>query len=174
LFGLLAATGMRISEVLALRLADVTDDGLIVDKTKFKKSRLLPLHPSTRRALDTYLAARLRVATESDALLIGNTGKAVAYPTVVAIFLLLTRSIGLRGAPGTGGPRIHDLRHTFAVRSLEGCHSNAAAVSRHIIGLSTYLGHAHVTDTYWYLQASPLLMTHIADAGEALQQGEVQ
>lgn len=174
LFGLLAATGMRISEALALRLADITDDGLIIDKTKFKKSRLLPLHPSTRRALNAYLAVRLRVAAESDILLIGNTGKAVAYPTVIAIFLRLTRSIGLRGTPGTGGPRIHDMRHTFAVRSLEGCHSNAAAVSRHIVGLSTYLGHAHVTDTYWYLQASPVLMTHIADAGEALQRGEVQ
>jgi len=174
LFGLLAATGMRISEALALRLADVTDDGLVIDRTKFKKSRLLPLHPSTRRALDAYLAARLRVATESDALLIGNTGKALAYPTVIAIFLRLARSIGLRGSSGRGGPRIHDLRHTFAVRSLEGCPGNSAAVSRHIVGLSTYLGHAHVTDTYWYLQASPVLMTHIADAGEALQRGQVQ
>jgi integrase len=174
LFGLLAATGMRISEALALRLADVTDDGLVIDRTKFKKSRLLPLHPSTRRALDAYLAARLRVATESDALLIGNTGKVLAYPTVIAIFLRLARSIGLRGSSGQGGPRIHDLRHTFAVRSLEGCPGNSAAVSRHIVGLSTYLGHAHVTDTYWSLQASPALMTHIADAGEALQRGQVQ
>lgn len=173
LFGLLAATGMRISEALALRLSDITDDGLIIDKTKFKKSRLIPLHPSTRRALDGYLAVRLRVATEGDAMLIGNTGEAVAYPTVIAIFLRLARSIGLRGSSGRG-PRIHDLRHTFAVRSLEGCPHNAAAVSRHIVGLSTYLGHAHVTDTYWYLQASPALMTDIADAGEALQRGETQ
>lgn len=173
LFGLLAATGMRISEALALRLSDITDDGLIIDKTKFKKSRLIPLHPSTRRALDGYLAVRLRVATEGDAMLIGNTGEAVAYPTVIAIFLRLARSIGLRGSSGRG-PRIHDLRHTFAVRSLEGCPHNAAAVSRHIVGLSTYLGHAHVTDTYWYLQASSALMTDIADAGEALQRGETQ
>jgi integrase len=174
LFGLLAATGMRISEALALRLADITDDGLIIDKTKFKKSRLLPLHPTTRRALDAYLAVRLRVATKSEALLIANNGEALTYPTVIAIFLQLTRSIGLRGSPGRGGPRIHDLRHSFAVHSLERCPRNAAAVSRHIIGLSTYLGHAHVTDTYWYLQASPTLMTHIADAGEALQRGETQ
>lgn len=174
LFGLLTATDMRISEALALRLSDITDDGLIIEKTKFKKSRLLPLHPSTRRALNAYLAVRLRVATGSDALLIGNTGEAVAYPTVVAVFLRLTRSIGLRGSPGCGGPRIHDLRHTFAVRSLEGCPSDAAAVSRHIVGLSTYLGHAHVTDTYWYLQASPALMTHIAATGETLQRGEAQ
>ena len=174
LFGLLAATGMRISEALALRLSDITDDGLVIEKTKFKKSRLLPLHPSTRGALDAYLAVRRRVATESDALLIGNTGEAVAYPTVIAVFLQLTRSIGLRGPSGRGGPRIHDLRHTFAVRSLERCPHDAAAVSRHIVGLSTYLGHAHVTDTYWYLQASPALMTHIADAGEALQRGQAQ
>ena len=174
LFGLLAATGMRISEALALRLSDITDDGLVIEKTKFKKSRLLPLHPSTRRALDAYLGVRLRVVTEKDVLLIGNTGEAVAYPTVIAVFLRLTRSIGLRGSSDRGGPRIHDLRHTFAVRSLEGCPRNAVAVSRHIVGLSTYLGHAHVTDTYWYLQASPALMTDIADAGEALHRGDAQ
>ena len=174
LFGLLAATGMRISEAIGLRLSDITNDGLVIEKTKFKKSRLLPLHPSARRALDDYLAIRLRVATESAALLIGNTGEAVAYPTVISVFLRLTRSIGLRGPSGRGGPRIHDLRHTFAVRSLERCPRNAAAVSRHIVGLSTYLGHAHVTDTYWYLQASPALMTDIADAGEALQRGAAQ
>ncbi len=115
----------------------------------------------------------LGLATQSDALLIGNNGEAVAYSSASAVFLELTRSIGLRG-PSGGGPRIHDLRHTFAVRSLERCPQNAAAVSRHIVGLSTYLGHAHVTDTYWYLQASPALMTHIADAGEALQRGEAQ
>lgn len=174
LFGLLAATGMRISEALALRLSDITDDGLIIEKTKFKKSRLLPLHPSTKRALDDYLAVRLRVATESATLLIGNAGEAVAYPTVIAVFLRLSRSIGLRGSSDRGGPRIHDLRHTFAVRSLEHCPRNTAAVSRHIVGLSTYLCHAHVTDTYWYLQASPALMTDIADAGEALQRGDAQ
>ena len=173
LFGLLAATGMRISEALALRLSDITRDGLIIEKTKFKKSRLLALHPSTRRALDTYLDVRLRVATENAALLIGNTGEAVAYPTVIAVFLRLARSIGLRGSE-RGGPRIHDLRHTFAIRSLERCPRSAAAVSRHIVGLSTYLGHAHVTDTYWYLQASPVLMTDIADAGEALQRGDAR
>jgi integrase len=172
LFGLLAATGMRISEAIALRLADVIDEGLVVEKTKFKKSRLLPLHPSTRRALDSYLAVRRRVPAKSDALLIGNNGEALNYVTVTGIFLRLMRSIGLRGIADRGGPRIHDLRHTFAVRSLEGCPADAKAVSRHIVGLSTYLGHAHVTDTYWYLQASPILMTDIAAAGEALQRGE--
>jgi integrase len=104
LFGLLAATGMRISEALALRPSDITDDGLVIEKAKFKKSRLLPLHPSTRRALDAYLEVRLRAVIASDTLLIGNTGEAVAYPTAVAIFLRLARSIGLRGSSDQGAP----------------------------------------------------------------------
>lgn len=89
----------------------------------------------------------------------------------IAVFLQLTRSVGLRGGPGEPGPRIHDLRHSFAVRSLEQCGTDRKAVARHMVGLSTYLGHAHVTDTYWYLQASPMLMASIAEAGEALHRG---
>ena len=77
----------------------------------------------------------------------------------------------LRGNPGQPGPRIHDLRHTFAVRSLEQCPRDREAVARHVVALSTYLGHAHVTDTYWYLHATPILMGQIAEAGEALHRG---
>jgi integrase len=173
MFGLIAATGMRVSEALALRLIDITDDGLIVAQTKFKKSRLLPLHPTTRLALDRYLAERLKLPSQSDALFISHQGTPPAYPTVVTVFLQIARSIGLRGAPGSRGARIHDLRHTFAVRSLEGCAHDAQAVARHITALSTYLGHAHVSDTYWYLQATPELMAHMATAGEALHRGEL-
>jgi integrase len=172
LFGLLAATGMRISEALALRLGDVTEDGLIVAKTKFKKSRLIPLHPTARKALNDYLSFRLRLATCSDALLIANTGAPPSYETAASLFRQVSRQIGLRGEPGQPGPRIHDLRHSFAVRSLERCPCDRDAVSRHILALSTYLGHAHVTDTYWYLQATPVLMAQIAEAGEALQRGD--
>jgi integrase len=75
---------------------------------------------------------------------------------------------GLKGAHSGRDPRIHDLRHTFAVRSLEQCPHDHAAVARHTVALSTYLGHAHVTDTYWYLQAAPALMRQIAAASEAL------
>ncbi len=171
LFGLLAATGMRISEALALRLADITVDGLIIRQTKFQKSRLLPIHDTTQQALDEYLGVRVRLGTLDDALFVSDHGKAPAYSTVVAVFLRLARSIGLREAPGKRGPRIHDLRHTFAARSLESCGSDRNAVSRHLIALSTYLGHAHVTDTYSYLQATPILMQQIAEAGEALRQG---
>jgi integrase len=172
LFGLLAATGMRISEALALRLSDVTEDGLIVGKTKFHKSRLIPLHATTRKAFNDYLSSRLPIATCSDAVFIANTGSAPAYDTAAAVFRRVARQIGLRGGPGQPGPRIHDLRHSFAVRSLEQCSCDRDAVSRHIVALSTYLGHAHVTDTYWYLQATPILMAQIAEAGEALQRGE--
>ncbi|MBV1687791.1 tyrosine-type recombinase/integrase [Novosphingobium sp. G106] len=165
MFALIAATGMRISEALSVRLPDVTDDGLIIAQTKFKKSRLLPLHPTTRRALDGYIKTRLKEASQSDALFISHQGTPLAYPTVISVFLQIVRSIGLRADAGARGPRIHDLRHTFAVRSLERCAHDAEAVARHITALSTYLGHAHVTDTYWYLQATPELMAHMAAAG---------
>jgi integrase len=77
----------------------------------------------------------------------------------------------LRGAPGQRGPRIHDLRHTFAVRALEQCPHDKDAIARHLVALSTYLGHVHATSTYWYLQATPFLMGQIADVSEALLQG---
>jgi integrase len=171
LFGLIAATGMRISEALALRLDDVTEDGLLVRETKFHKSRLLPLHDTTQRALEAYLSVRRRLGTLDGAVFVSNAAGAPAYPTVLATFLRLARSIGLRGAPGEQGPRIHDLRHSFAVRSLESCGADREAVARHIVALSTYLGHSHVTDTYWYLEATPILMRQIAEASEALHKG---
>lgn len=172
LFGLLAATGLRISEALALRLGDISDDGLVVQETKFRKSRLLPLHDTTRQALDAYVRTRVSVAGADDRLFLSNAGTPPAYSTVVTVFLSLARAIGLRGAPGEPGPCIHDLRHSFAVRSLEACGPDRHAVARHVVGLSTYLGHAHVTDTYWYLHATPTLMARIADAGEALYRRE--
>jgi integrase len=171
LFGLLAATGLRVSEGIALRRGDLTADGLIVRQTKFRKSRLVPLHDTTRRALEAYLSVSARVGGAEDAVFISSAGKSPSYNTVKYVFLQLARAIGLRGEPGQRGPRIHDLRHTFAVRSLEQCRNDPTAVARHIVGLSTYLGHAHVTDTYWYLQATPALMTQIAEAGEALHAG---
>jgi len=171
LFGLLAATGMRISEALALQIDDVTADGLLVRDTKFKKSRLLPLHPTTRRVLDKYLGARRQMDAADSALFVSITGEQLPYTTVHGAFLRLLDHIGLRRAHSGRDPRIHDLRHTFAVRSLEQCRHDSAAVTRHVVALSTYLGHAHVSDTYWYLQATPALMDQIAQAGEALLMG---
>jgi integrase len=171
LFGLLAATGMRIAEALALQLDDVKMDGLVIRQTKFQKSRLLPLHSTTQEALDGYLVARRSLTTAAPSLFVSVAGKALPYNTVRRIFLQLLDRADLRGTDAGRDPRIHDLRHTFAVRSLEQCRHDRTAVARHIVALSTYLGHAHVTDTYWYLQATPILMSQIAEASEALLMG---
>ena len=172
LFGLLAATGLRVSEALTLTVSDLSADGLVIRATKFKKDRLVPLHDSTHAALQRYLAARHELRSADQSLFVSPAGTGVKYPTVIAVFLALARHVGLRPPPGRSGPRLHDLRHTFAVRSLEQCRTDRRSIAQHMAGLSTYLGHAHVSDTYWYLQATPALMRQIACAGEALHRGE--
>ena len=170
MLGLIAATGLRISEALRLRLSDVTAAGLAVRETKFRKSRLVPLHPTTRRALDAYLQTRAKFAGTDDAVFLSERGTGLRYSTVISTFLVLVRSIGIHPGAGQRGPRIHDLRHTFAVRSLEQCAGNSDAVARHMLALSTYLGHAHVFDTYWYLQATPRLLSDVAARCESFAQ----
>jgi integrase len=98
---------------------------------------LLPLHPTTKLALEGYLARRLKAPSQSDSLFISHQGTPPAYPTVITVFLRVARSIGLRGAAGSRGARIYVLRHTSAVRSLERCAHDAQAVARHITALST-------------------------------------
>lgn len=168
LFALLASTGLRISEALALNVTDVTTEGLLIRETKFRKSRLVPLHRTTRNGLVRYLSARARLAPPAATVFVSREGKALPHSTVNGVFLKLARAIGLRKGPGHRGPRLHDIRHTFAVRSLEQCSGDTNATARHLHALSTYLGHAHVSHTYWYLQATPTLMAQIAGAGEAL------
>jgi integrase len=171
LIGLIASTGMRVSEALALEVDDITADGLLVQQTKFQKSRLLPLHVTTRRALERYIAVRKELGVVDRALFPSIAGKPLPYRTVHSVFQQLRTRTGLKGANAGRDPRIHDLRHTFAVRSLERCRHDVGEVARHIVALSTYLGHAHVTDTYWYLRATPVLMDQIAKANEALLLG---
>ena len=149
LIGLLAVSVLRISEALALSATDITDDGLIVRATKFCKDRLVPIHPSTRKKLEHYLSSRLRRHTSGPAVFVSLTGSRLAYSTAIATFLQLLRVTALRSEVDRRGSCFHDLRHTFAVRSLEQCPENAQAISRHMTTLSTYLGHAHVSDTYW-------------------------
>lgn len=162
LFALLAATGLRVGEVLALNIADITVDGLLIISTKFRKDRLVPIHESTRKGIQHYLKYRVQYGTDEPALFISNSGTRLCYPTVISIFLQLARETGLRGAPGDHGVCLHDLRHRFAVRSLEQCDGDRKAISHHMVALSTYLGHAHISDTYWYLHATPQLMKQIA------------
>jgi len=171
IIGLLAATGLRISEALALRLDDLTQDGLVIRETKFHKSRLVPAHETTWRALDRYLELRSRLNTLEHSLFVSVRGSPANYNTVSSVFRALTRATGLREKADHIGPRLHDLRHTFAVRSLERCAAVPAAIKRHLAALSTYLGHSHASDTYWYLQTTPKLLKQIADAGEELHSG---
>jgi len=171
MFGLIAATGLRISEALRLGLDDVTPSGLKIRETKFHKSRLVPLHETTRRQIDVYLKVRAKVGAIDETVFVSERGTALQYATVVAVFLSLVRGLGIHPGPGKRGPRIHDLRHTFAVRSLEQCHGDRDAVARHMLSLSTYLGHAHLVDTYWYLQATPALLSDIAKRSEGLAPG---
>jgi len=171
LFGLLAATGLRVSEALALRFDDVTSDGLVVRKTKFNKSRLVPLQPTTATALTRYLDLRRRCSTVSDFVFVSPKGCRLSRSTVTAVFLRLGRRTGLRSGPGTPGPRIHDLRHTFAVRALEACPQSASPVGWRMRALSTYLGHSNVADTCWYLQTTPRMRQYVADACERFLQG---
>ena len=168
MLGLIAATGLRISEAIGLRLGDVTTAGLVIRQTKFRKSRLVPLHATTRRALESYLAVRAKSADSDDAVFLSERKTALRYQTVISTFLALVRGIGIHPGVGHQGPRIHDLRHTFAVRSLEQCAGNGEAVARHMLALSTYLGHAHLLDTYWYLQATPRLLADVAAQSESL------
>jgi integrase len=165
LFGLLASTGLRISEALSLQRDDLTEDGLMIRKGKFGKSRLVPIHPSTRAALERYLEARSAVRHPGDDLFVLGHGRAPTATRVYVVFVRIVRKLGYRNPTGPG-PRVHDLRHTFAVRSLEACGHDPQAVLRHMKALSTYLGHVDIANTYWYLEATPVLLKMIASTAE--------
>jgi len=167
LFGLLAVTGLRISEALALDLGDVTADGLVIRKTKFRKSRLIPLHGSTREALDRYLLVRIRSARGNDAVFLSLRGTRLGYQSSFTMFRQIVGRLKIGDGALRRRPRLHDLRHTFAVRSIEDCSWDRESLTRHMLSLSTYLGHAQLSDTYWYLQATPRLLAEIAARTEA-------
>lgn len=173
LFGLMAVTGIRRSEALALQLSDITSDGLLVRESKFRKSRLLPLHEDTWRALDEYVGIRKRLGGPGEHLFVLATGKPPAGPTATRAFLRLLRQLGLRGQPGEPGPRLHDLRHSYCVWVLESLDSEEDS-SRHMLALSTYLGHSNLANTYWYLKATPPLLRRIAEKAERVQTGRTQ
>lgn len=169
LFSLLAVTGMRISEALALRIKDITPDGIVIREAKFRKARLVPLHPTATDGLARYLDRRGAVA--DDHVFVSVHGTGLPYSTVNATFLRLVREMGIHPGPGHRGPRIHDLRHGFAVRVLEGCPNLSHVVDERMLALSTYMGHARLDSTYWYLHATPRLLTQISEACEHLVDG---
>jgi integrase/recombinase XerD len=163
LLGLLAVSGLRVSEALSLRLNDVDlhNAVLTVHGTKFGKSRLVPLHISTRRMLSAYKARRSRYMEgqrASDYFFISKRGNRLDGAEVRRTFYVLSRQTGLRGESASHGPRLHDFRHRFAVQTLVEWYRGGKDVERRLPVLSTYLGHVHVADTYWYLTACPELM----------------
>jgi len=172
LFGLIAATGLRVSEALDLRFDDLQPNGvLLIRRTKFGKSRLVPLHPTAVAALDRYLDARRQLAVTDDHLFLSAGNRRISASTVHYTFCRVLRLAGIVAAR-TRPCRIHDLRHTFATRALEQCGTRREAVARHFVSLATYMGHTDIVHTYWYFEATPELMTDIAAAAEVLINGE--
>ncbi len=166
LLGLLVVTGMRIGECLALNAPDVDlEEGVLtVVETKFRKSRLIPLHPSTLEQLQRYSRWRNRQfpRPRSPSFLVSSRGTRLWKGNVRITFHRLSRQIGIRHAGVRHGPRLHDFRHTFAVKTLRTWHDAGVDVEQHLPELATYLGHTHVSDTYWYLTGTPELLQVVA------------
>jgi integrase len=170
LIGLLAVTGMRVGETIRLDRDDVDADHgvLVIRNSKFGKSRELPLHPSAVDALRRYLrrSDRPRSAANTPAVFISTAGTRLLYCNVQWTFRHLAGRAGLRPRSTSCRPRLHDLRHTFAVRTVLDSYRDDGDDGRRLALLSTYLGHVDPGATYWYLSASPELL---GLAGERLE-----
>ncbi len=161
---LLACTGLRVGEALRLNRQDLDwhNGVLTVRQSKSGYQRLIPVQSSTLAALRAYEAIRKKIlpaASSSDAFFLSSTGQRLPYGTVRDSFLCLRRHLGWAQRPV---PRLHGLRHTFAVRCLLGWYQRQQSIGHHMLTLSTYLGHRQVTDTYWYLSAVPELMALVS------------
>jgi integrase len=171
LFGLLAATGLRISEALNLRIKDVTSEGIVVRDTKFSKSRLLPLHASTQLRLNEYLVHRAKITCQCPWFFISGRGRKLHASTVRGVFRGLLYRLGIARPQDKRQPRLHDLRFYFANQALTIPAVDTAGISRHMLALTTYLGHADARNGYWYLEATPALFAKIAESCEAFLNG---
>lgn len=162
LLGLLAVTGMRVGEVIAPKDPDVDlRQGLLtVRQSKFNKTRILPVHHSTQEALRAYARVRDKLVPvrATDRFFVSDRGTRLEASVVRRAFLHISRAIGLRTPADRRGPRMHDLRHTFAVRTLADWHRTGVDPEQRLPLLSAYLGHTRVSDTYWYLTAVPELL----------------
>jgi integrase len=169
LLGLLSATGMRIGEAIALKDDDVDWRRalLTVRDSKFRKSRQVPVHDSTLQALRAYAAERDRLGPVRRSLtfLVSRAGTKLFEQNVWCVFARLRQRAGLV-RPGRRAPRIHDLRHTFAVKTLTRWYRDGADVERRLPWLSTYLGHVSPATTYWYLTATPELLALASECAE--------
>ena len=171
LIGLLASTGMRISEALDLCFQDIMADGLLIRDTKFRKTRMVPLHPTTGKALQAYLVERGKIAATEDHIFVSALCKQVRRPAVYATFKKLLKTAGVPRQPGLPRPRLMDFRHTFASNALAGGPDRRDQVGRHTLALSTYLGHASPNSTFWYFESTLPLLAGIAQACDAFVEG---
>lgn len=173
LFGLLSATGLRINEALHLHRDDIdwTTGILTIRHAKFGKTRYVPLHRSTVQALHRYAEARDRLAPARGqaSYFITEQGARLSESAVRHIFARLLTTVPYERRPGRRRPRIHDLRHVFAVETLRRWYHDGRDVEAWLPRLATYLGHVHVNDTYWYLTAVPDLLAAAARRLESRQ-----
>jgi integrase len=170
MISLLAATGLRISEALHLLVTDITPNGLLIRRTKFQKTRLVPLHDTAVTGLGHYLIHRQEAKRGGDHVFVSDEGQPLMYWRVHGVFRTLLKSAGLKPSGGRW-PRIHELRHTFAVRALESSPTGRQRIGQHMLALATYLGHVNINATYWYLETTPELLLDIAVVAENFVQG---
>ena len=173
-FSLLFSTGLRLSEACRLTCGDVDlGQGLLMIRgTKFRKSRWVPLHPSVTRALTRYAADRDAVVRSERSSFFFRVEHIPRLTTaaVEKAFSRMRRRLCWSAQGRARRPRIHDARHTFTVRRLLRWYEEEADIGQKILALSTYLGHAKVTDTYWYVTGVPELMTIASQRFERLVQ----
>lgn len=173
LFGLLACTGLRLSEALSLRMCDVTPAGVMILETKFRKSRFVPLHPTAATKLADYLTLRQLLDASDPHVFLSLRRRPLIPDLARYAFHEVCTSAGIPRQASRRRPRLQDLRHTFAVRALQACGGGRESAHRHMLALTTYLGHARLEDTYWYLESTPELMTDISSAAERFIYGEI-
>ena len=177
--GLLASCGLRASEAIRLDIDDVELVGALpclqIRRTKFRKSRLVPLHPTTAAALRTYAQQRRALGYDGlcSAFFISERGTRLNYHVLARTFVHLARTLGLRGPVGTRGVSLHKLRHSFAVGRLAAWAQQGVVVRDRLPALAVYLGHVHPKDTYWYLTATPPVLEPAAARFESFVDGKV-
>lgn len=170
--GLMASTGMRIGEALALNLKDVDLAATLITATgKYRKKRFVPIHPSTANALETYLRESRTTTTvhNPEAFFLTFLGTRPHRGNLEKAFRSLTTALGLLPRPGAGKPRLHDLRHTFSTNSLLDSYRSGENPDGRLAVLATYLGHVSPASTYWYLSATPELVGLVQERVEAAQ-----
>src|ERR1019366_265706 len=175
LFGLLAVTGLRVrgGPHLPATYVDWAEGILTIRDSKFGKSRLIPLHTSTLKVLSDYGSRRDRLfaVRKTPYFFCSRYDGRLDEGQVRRVFYMISRQIGIRGVAASHGPRLHDFRHRFAVQTLLRWHHNGEDVRRRLPVLSTYLGHGHVTDTYWYVTGTPELMAAVGQQLEKRWEG---